>query len=710
MNVNIEEIKNIICSYNNDANLNIIDQAFDYASVIFGVKKNNYKEHFIKHHLNVAYILANMYLDVESIVAGLLHESIEYNFCTYDDISKKFGEEIASLVKGVTKIFNVSSKDIKSRQDESIRRMILAMVDDLRVIFILLADRLQQMRSLSSLSANSQIIVAQETKDIYAPIAGRLGIFSIKKELEDYSFMYLMSEKYKEIANLVKKDKQESERFVKSVKKIIVHKMKEANLECEVLGRYKHIYSIYYKMKSQKLPFDEIYDIIAFRIILNSISDCYAALGKIHSMWQPIPKKIKDYIAVPKPNMYQSIHTTVNGLSGERIEIQIRTKQMDTIAKSGVAAHWSYKEGKNIDEKTSKTFAWLQNLIESHENYKEPNEFIENVKINLFSNEVYIFTPTGEVKTFPQGSSPIDFAYAIHSDIGDQCVGARVNGRMQPLKYRLKTGDKVEIITSKNQHPSKDWLNIVKTSKARSKIRQWIKIEEKERSLSLGSEMCEKVFRKNKLNFKKLLKQEEFKTVLETFNYQNNDDLIAAVGYGKITPVQLLRHFSPNPNKDHSENKITQIFKKSSKSGVQVQGIDDVLLRFGKCCKPLPGDEIVGYITRGYGVTVHKKNCINVLKISPDRHIEVYWDSGDQFEYPVEIVIYAMDRLGLLADISSAISKNKANILNVKTNVDIDGLAEESFIIMVKDINHLNKIIKSINKIKNVKGVKRKNN
>ncbi|MDP7416765.1 MAG: RelA/SpoT family protein, partial [Desulfobacterales bacterium] len=503
-----------------------------------------------------------------------------------------------------------------------------------------------------------------------------------------------------------------SEKYIETVKSFIQKKMMEANLKCEVLGRFKHFFSIYQKMINQQLEFKDIYDIIAFRIILDAIPQCYEALGLLHSMWKPIPKKFKDYIAVPKPNMYQALHTTVIGPFGERVEIQIRTWELDRIAKSGIAAHWSYKEGKYIDEKASKAFSWIQDLVEDQENFGDPNEFLENVRIDLFPDEVYLFTPQGAIKTLPRGATPVDFAYLIHSEVGNQCTGAKVNGRMVPLKTELETGNTIEIITSKGHHPSKDWLNFVKTVKARSRIRHWIKVQEKERSLTLGREMCEKAFRKYRLNFNETVKSDKMERVIADFGFKSLDDLIASVGYGKITPLQIVRKFSPKTETEEEQKSILtkvigRVRKKKPRKGVVVKGVDDILIKFGRCCEPVPGDAITGYITIGYGVTVHRTSCVNALKMSPERQIDVEWNIDSGETYPVKIRVRSYDRVGLLADVASNISKTAANILNAKSEANEDKTVTSLFTIVVEDTDHLNKVLSAIKKVKNVQEVKR---
>jgi len=706
--IRINDIIDKISEYHPEANLDIIDRAYIYSAIVHDGQVRLSGEPYLSHPLEVAGLLADMKLDVVSIAAGLLHDVIEDTHATAEEINEMFGQEIENIVSGVTKLsvlpFDSSSQ---ARQAESIRKMILAMADDIRVIMIKLADRLHNMRTLEFHSERKRLKIAQETLDIYAPIAGRLGIYWMKKELEDTSFMYLQSEEYTQIKSLINKDREEGEKYIETVKGIIKKNLDEHNLKGEVLGRYKYHYSIYQKMVSQNLSFEEVYDIVAFRIILETIPQCYEVLGLIHSIWKPVAKKFKDYIGVPKPNMYQSLHTTAIGPFGERIEIQIRTRDMDKVATSGIAAHWSYKEGQGFDEKISQAFAWIQNLVENQEDFIDPDEFLENVRIDLFPDEVYAFTPQGDIKSLPRGATPIDFAYLIHTEVGNQCVGAKVNGRLVSLQYELKTGDTVEITTSKKGHPSKDWLNFVKTVKARSRIRQWIKIQEKERSITLGREMCEKAFRKNRLNFNALAKSEEMASVVEGFGFKKIDDLIASVGYGKITPLQIIRKIAPKPEPEDDQesifNKIIgRVRKKKPKGGVTVKGVDDILIKFGKCCQPVPGDPITGYITRGFGVTVHRKHCVNALKMSPERQIDVQWRVDVGETYPVKIRIRSNDRVGLLADIASTISKNGANILSANTETRERKTVEIFFTINVEDTEHLDRILSAIRKIKHI--------
>lgn len=710
--IRINDIVERVAEHNPDENLDIIDRAYIYSARVHDGQVRLSGESYLSHPLEVAGILADMKLDAQSVAAGLLHDVIEDTHVTPEELGDMFGKEILHIVSGVTKLSKLPFQTSQARQAESLRKMLLAMADDIRVILIKLADRLHNMRTLQFHKDDKRKITSQETLDIYAPIAARLGIYWIKQELEEIAFMNLHYTEYSKMKSRISKEKEEGEKYIKTVQGYIEKKMDEANLKCKVFGRYKSFYSIYQKMITQHLEFKDIYDITAFRIILDTIPRCYEALGLLHALWKPIDIKFKDYIGRPKPNMYQSLHTTVIGPYGERMEIQIRTWEMEKVAKSGIAAHWSYKEGKPIDEDLSKTFTWIQNLVEEQENFRDPAEFLENVRIDLFPDEVYVFTPRGEIKSLPKMATPVDFAYVIHTEVGNQCTGAKVNGRMVSLRYELKTGDIVEIITSKNHPPSKDWLTFVKTVKARSRIRQWIKIQEKERSITLGREMCDKAFRKHRLNFNTLLKSEEMGKVVEHFGFKTREDLVANIGYGKITPLQIVRRFLPKSEAEKDDesilNKIiSRVRKKKPKTGVVVKGIDDVLVKFGKCCKPVPGDLIKGYITLGFGVTVHRLHCVNILKTSPERQIEVEWIRDTAEKFPVKIHIHSYDRVGLLADVAASISKNEANIINANSKTSENKTFEIFFTIAVEDTDHLERVLSDIKKVKLVQEVKR---
>jgi len=716
--IRITDILDKVAESNTEADLDIIDRAYIFSARVHDGQVRLSGEPYLSHPLEVAGILAEMNLDPVSIAAGLLHDVVEDTHASPEEIETTFGPEVQHIVAGVTKISKLPFSSSQARQAESLRKMLLAMADDIRVVFIKLADRLHNMRTLQFHNESKQRLIAQETLDIYAPIAARLGIYWMKNELENSSFKYLMPDEYARIKNRVIADIKEREAYMEKVKEIIRENMAQHDLKSDVMGRYKNYYSIYQKMVTQKLAFEDVYDIIAFRIILDTIPHCYEALGIVHSLWKPIDIKFKDYIARPKPNMYQSLHTTVIGPKGERVEIQIRTHDMDRVAKSGIAAHWHYKEGSENDENVSKRFAWIQNLVENQENIGNPDEFLENVRIDLYPDEVYVFTPHGDVKTLPKGATPVDFAYMIHTEVGNQCTGAKVNGRMVPLNQELVTGDTVDITTSKNHRPSKDWLKFVKTVKARSRIRQWIKTQEKNRSLTLGREMCEKAFRKYRLNFHTLVKSAQMPEVVEHFGFKTADDLIASVGYGKTTPLQVVRRFLPKtetvdeddaPRESIFDRLIGRVKKKPAKTGVLVKGLDDILIRFGKCCQPVPGDPIIGYITRGYGVTVHRANCVNALKMNPERQIEVAWTEENRETYPVKILVLSYDRVGLLADIATTISKNNANIVSVNTKTNDNQMVESFLTLTVESTAHLTRVLSSLRKIHLVQDVRRLN-
>ncbi|MCP3876681.1 MAG: bifunctional (p)ppGpp synthetase/guanosine-3',5'-bis(diphosphate) 3'-pyrophosphohydrolase [Desulfobacteraceae bacterium] len=711
--IRITDILDKIYEYNPEGDSDIIDRAYIYSARVHEGQVRLSGEPYLSHPLEVADILADMRLDVESVAAALLHDVIEDTPATREDIEETFGSDVAHIVSGVTKLSALPFSTKIAQQAESLRKMILAMADDIRVVLIKLADRIHNMRTLKyHNNPKKQASIAQETLDIYAPIAARLGIFWMKYELEEIAFYYTSRQEYEQIDALVNKAKNEKEDYIKEVNEKLHEKMEEMGLECEIKGRYKQHYSIYQKMITQNLEFNEVYDVIAFRIILETVPQCYAAMGAIHSMWKPIYYKIKDYIGNPKPNMYRSIHTTVVGPKGERVEIQIRTQDMDNIAESGIAAHWSYKEGTKIDESTGELFAWIRNLVENQENYNDPAEFLENVRIDLYPDEIYVFTPLGEIKTLPKKATPVDFAYMIHTEVGAECTGAKANGKMVPLTHQLKTGDTIEIITTKGHTPSSDWLNFVKTVKARTKIRSWINTREKERSYSLGREMCEKTFRKKSQNFNTLVKSGEIKKVADTYGFKTVDDLIAHVGFGKLTPLQVLNKALPELEKQVvKEKNILQKLvgrrKKKDTNAIIVKGLNDILVKFSKCCNPLPGDSIIGYITQGQGVTIHRKGCLNVMKMSKERQIDVQWSETFTESYPASIKIRTEDRFGLLADIASVISKYKSNILSAKTETQETGVGLFYFSILVESSDQLQKIMSDIKKVKKVTGVKR---
>jgi GTP pyrophosphokinase len=704
-----------LISYNPHADTDLLKKAYVFSAKVHLGQVRLSGESYLIHPLEVAGILTQLKLDVASVATGLLHDAVEDTLTTPKEIRENFGEEIAQLVDGLTKISQISLRSSEEGQAENFRKMILAMVKDIRVILVKLADRLHNMRTLSYHSSEKQMEIAQETLDIYTPLAHRLGIDWIKSELENLAFQYLHPNTYQDIQRKIAKKEKESARYIDEVKRTLLKKLYENRIEGEVTGRIKQIYSIYLKMKDQNIDFDQVYDITAFRVIVNTIKEVYDVLGIIHSLWKPIPGKFKDYIGLPKENMYQALHTSVIGLYGERIEIQIRTHEMHKIAEEGIAAHWKYKEGRLIEEADDKRFTWLRQLLEWQRDLKDNAEFLETVKVDLFPNEVYVFTPKGEVKQFPRGSTPIDFAYSIHSDVGNRCVGAKVNGKIVPLKYEFRSGDTVEIMTSPGQKPSKDWLKFVKTSRAKTKIRQWFKTEEMEKSINLGKEILEKELRKYNLQQAKLIKSGELIKVANEFSFHEVDDLIAAVGYGKVTANQIIGKILPperlEQKEEQEEGRLKRLIQKVTRSGSKdallIKGVDNVVVRYAGCCNPLPGDKVVGFITRGRGVTIHTSDCKNVMDDDPHRKVEVEWDSTKEYIYPVRIRVYSDDQKGMLAEISNSISFHKANITNARVETTDEKKAIGTFEVEIRDLNHLKKVIKGLEKIKGVQRVER---
>ncbi len=712
--IRLNDILDKVSAYNPTADHNLIRKAYVYCAKVHQGQTRLSGEPYIIHPMEVAGLLAELKLDVPSIVTGFLHDTIEDTLATSEDLTKMFGSEVAALVEGVTKISKINFKTKEESQAENFRKMLLAMAIDIRVILVKLADRLHNMRTLEFQDESKQRRIARETMDIYAPIANRLGISWVKVELEDLSFRYLHPEIYFDLVKKISQKKHEREAFVEEAKAIISEKLNFYGIIGEVSGRSKHLFSIYRKMEKRNVEFEEIYDLIAVRILVNDVRECYEVLGVIHSAWKPIPGRFKDYIAMPKGNMYQSLHTTVIGPQGDRMEVQIRTNEMHSVADAGIAAHWKYKEGKGYDEKEVKRFAWLRQLLEWQQDLQDSKEFMDSVRVELFSEEVYVFTPKGDVKGYPKGSTPIDFAYSVHTDIGHRCVGAKVNGKLVPLKYELKNGDIVEVITSPHHTPSKDWLKIVKSSRARNKIRAWIKIEERKRSILLGREICEKDFRRYSINLQKIQKNGEFKKIAAEFGYAADDDLLAAVGYGKISSGQIVGKLLPGEKlkerSEHKESRLESVINKlkgKSNSAVEISGLDDVLVRFGKCCNPVPGDEIIGFITRGKGVTVHTSDCQFALESDPERRVDVAWNKVKTAALPVKIRVLCHDVKGILATITLAITNCEANIASAQIQSTIDQRGENIFEVNVTDLSHLQKVMNSLMKIKGVIKVER---
>lgn len=711
--VRLNDITSQILSYHPKANIDLIEKAYVYSAKVHQGQIRLSGEPYLSHPMEVAYILSQRKMDVVCIAAGLLHDTIEDTDAELDEIRHLFGEETANIVDGVTKISKMHFTSPEHKQAENVRKMILAMSSDIRVILVKLADRLHNMSTLGFQTPEKQRAIAQETLDIYAPLAGRMGIYQIKSTLEDLCLYYLEPDAYENIKTEIALRRGEKEKFIREVKELLYENLNNSGIQAIVKGRRKNFHSIYKKMLDQDLMVNQVFDIVGFRVIVNSIRQCYEVLGNIHSMWKPIHGRFKDYISVPKANMYQSLHTTVIGPYGERMEIQIRTHEMDRVAEEGIAAHWKYKEepiaGKSADEQ----FAWLRQLLEWQKNLTDPAEFLDSVRMDLFPDEVYVFTPNGEVKAFPKGATPVDFAYSIHSEVGERCTGAKINGKMVPLRYKLKTGTIVEIITSAKQHPSKDWLDFVKTPRAKTKIRYWIRLQERDASINLGRNILEKTLEQEHLTLPNIMKNDQLSAIARELSFHSLDDLIAQIGYGKVSPKQIVGRLRPKlgikPEKQPGivTKMIGRLKRQKSGQGIKVKGISDMLIRFANCCHPLPGEKVVGFITRGRGVTIHHANCIHVLKADPDRLVEISWEPSDGEAYIAKLKVTSMNKKGMLADISSVMTQKNANIIqaDVKTTMDQKGIS--IFTIEVENHGHLQEITSAIKKIKNVLTVER---
>ncbi|MGH7322666.1 MAG: RelA/SpoT family protein [Candidatus Rokuibacteriota bacterium] len=697
--------------YQPGADLDLVRRAYAFSEEVHDGQRRLSGEPYHLHPLEVAGLLVDFKMDVTTVTAGLLHDVLEDTAATKEILTDRFGADIAELVDGVTKIGKLAFASREERQAENFRKMLVAMARDIRVLMIKLADRLHNMRTLEYLPADKQKKVAQETLDIYAPLAHRLGMAKVKGELEDLALGALYSEAYEDLQRRVAKRRLEREAEINQVVAILQKKLGEVGIAAQITGRPKHFFSIYKKMQ-QGREFDEIYDLTAVRIIAPTVRDCYGALGVVHSLWKPVPGRFKDFIAIPKSNMYQSLHTTVIGPKGDPVEIQIRTPEMHRIAEEGIAAHWLYKEKKGQKDGFDQAFVWLRQLLEWQHEMKDPREFMETVKVDLFPDEVYVFTPKGDVKALPEGSTPIDFAYAIHTEVGNHCVGARVNGKLVPLRQALRQGDIVEVVTSPTQKPSRDWLKVVRSTRARSKIKQWLRTEERARSVILGRELLEREARKHRLALATLLESDELRKLGVEHGYSTVDDLLAGVGYGKTAVQTLIARFLPpealvEPKTEFRPAKPT---RSRPDSGVTVKGVDDVLARFAKCCSPVPGDPIVGFITRGRGITVHTRDCPNLAAgvVDTERTVAVDWDVAEKTPLPVKIAVFiGRDRPGLLAEISTAISSRQANIVKAEVTVTEDRRGINHFTVEVADLDQLQGVIAAIAAVKDVIGVER---
>ena len=705
--------------------LKLIRRAYDFAKEKHGDQLRKSGEPYIIHPVQVAYILAGLELDDATICAALLHDVAEDTDVTIQDISKEFSPEIAEMVDGVTKLGNLKYTSAEEQQVENYRKMFLAMGKDIRVILIKLADRLHNMRTLKFLKRDRQIAIAKETSDLYAPLANRLGMYSLKWELEDLSFKYLCPDEYREIVEGIDKKREERLQFINQIVEQINQELKKQKIKAEITGRAKHLYSIYRKMKRDNKNLDQIYDLFALRILVDNVKDCYAALGVVHELYNPMPGRFKDYISVPKPNMYQSLHTTLIGPKGTPFEVQIRTWEMHRIAEFGIAAHWAYKEA-NRDKKTSVTvkedkLAWLRETLEWQKEMQDPQEFLNTLKTELFVDEVYVFTPKGQIKVLPRGATPIDFAYSIHAEIGHHMTGCKINSKMMPIITTLKNGDIVEIVTSEqSKGPSRDWLKFVKSTTAKNKILAWFKKTQRTENIEKGKTLIEKEIKRISIPYSKIFKSEYINPALERYKFNTIEDMYSAVGFGAISPTKIIAKMLEVYKKDNSdefiEETLEQLAKektrktKASNVGIVVKGIDNCLVRLSKCCNPVPGDEIVGFITRGRGVSVHRKDCVNIndLISQEDRMIDVYWYNDSQSAYNVEIEVLANDRNGLLADIIKQISSVKTRLIGVNSKVNKEKIVITDLTVEVENLEDLNNILKALRKVDNVYEVNRK--
>jgi len=715
--IRLDDILDNVREYNPKADLELIKRAYVYSAKAHAGHVRQSGEPYLIHPLQVAGILGDMKMDVTTIAVGLLHDTIEDTDVTKEDLLKIFGDEITFLVEGLTKINRLDFETTVHQQAENLRRMILTMAQDIRVIMVKLADRLHNMRTLEHLRPEKRAKIAQETMDIYAPLANRLGISWIQSELEDLSFQYLHPEAYQNLKQKVQERSKEYDIYIGKVIKILSKVLDDHDIKGEVTGRVKNLWSTFNKMQKQGLPFDQIYDLIAFRILVDTVRDCYGVLGLIHSMFKPVPGRFKDYIGVPKSNRYQSLHTTVIGPVGERMEVQIRSWQMHLTAEDGIASHWRYKsDDRTLPEEDIKRFKWFKQILDELTEVEDPRELMETVRTDLFPDEVYVFTPKGDVKEFPVGATPIDFAYSIHTDVGHRCVGARINGRMVPLKYKLKNGDAVEIITSRGHKPSKDWLKLAGTHSAKTKIRSFIKREERERSLKIGEELLDKELRKMGTTLKKMRKTAEMTKTVSAFGFQKVEDLIATVGFGKYSSRQVLGRLFPEEEVADKLGQVAEVKAKvrkakakARKEGIVVDGLDDLMVRFAHCCNPLPGDEVVGIITRGRGISVHTADCPNIEaeRYDSDRLVEINWDDKAKVPRKVRIKVTSEDIKGILAEMTGIISAKNINITHADIRTSTDNMAINTFDVEVEDVSQLKGLINSLTGVKGVISVER---
>jgi GTP pyrophosphokinase len=657
-----------------------------------------------------------MKLDLQTVISGLLHGVLKQDpSLSIKEVEKEYGKDVANIIRGATRITNVKFNSKLTYQAENVRKLLLAMASDVRVLLVKLADRLHDMRSFILDDREQQVGLAQETLELYAPLASRLGIDWMKRELEDLSFKFLFPDEYTDITARIESSTADRENYVKEVIGILHQKLTEINLkDCQIIGRPKHLYSIYKKIIAQNIPLEKVYDKVAFRIIVNSIKECYEALGVVHANWPPVPGRIKDFISTPKANNYQSMHTTVIGPYGEFMEVQIRTHDMDRVAQEGVAAHWAYKEGQSISKEDAKVFRGLKQLVQWLQELKDPKEFLDSVRGELFDPDVYALTPNGEVKEFPQGSTPLDFAFTIHTEVGNTCVGAKVNGKMVPLKYKLQNGDVVEIITSPKQKPRRDWLSLVRTSRAKSRIRNWLRREEKEKAMNVGREICERELRKYDTSLKKIIKTGHMKKILKELRCNSLEDLLGKIGSGNTSIKNVIKVVQPEEVRIEEaeqleEQELISAMAAHQKREIQgesesikIEGVDDMLVRISQCCLPVPGDPIMGFITTGRGISIHKANCQNLQATDPQRRIDVSWSAGAKTVHRAQVYLVTQNKKGMLAAISNAISMDDANIVELEAKTNVDNLSTSNIVLEVEDLDHLSRLLQHLRKLDGV--------
>ena len=710
-------IKELARSYLQDKDLEPLEKAYKFADKVHADQVHPTSgEPYIAHVLAVTEILLTMKLDLQTVISGLLHGVLKQDpSLSVKEIEKDYGNDVANIVRGATRITNVQFNNKLTYQAENIRKLLLAMASDIRVLLVKLADRLHDMRSFILDDKEQQKELAQETLELYAPLASRMGIDWMKRELEDLAFKFLFSDEYSDITSRIESSTADRENYVKEVIDILRQKLAEVNLkDCQIIGRPKHLYSIYKKIIAQNIPLEKVYDKVAFRIIVDSVKECYEALGVVHANWPPVPGRIKDFISTPKTNNYQSMHTTVIGPYGEFMEVQIRTYDMDRVAQEGVAAHWAYKEGQAISKEDAKVFKGLKQLVQWLQELKDPKEFLDSVRGELFDPDVYALTPNGEVKEFSKDSTPLDFAYAIHTEVGNSCVGAKVNGKIVPLKYKLQNGDVVEIITSPKQKPRRDWLSLVRTSRAKSRIRNWLRREEKEKTANVGREISERELRKYGTSLKKIIKTGHMRQILKEMHCNSLEDLLGKIGSGNVAIKNVIKVLQPEELRTEEEEKAVEQEmisaaaashkrdKAGESEGIQVEGVDDMLVKISQCCLPVPGDTIMGFITTGRGISIHKANCHNLLATDPQRRIEVSWSAGLKTVHRAQIYLLTQNKKGMLAAIGNAISMEDANIVELEAKTNADNLSSSNIMLEVEDLDHLSRLLQHLRQLDGV--------